>query len=284
MKIKQAIENTKHLTPIEQNIANYILENPEEVISSTIQKTSENLYISKSAILRFCKKIGLKGYNDLKVQLAKDFQYALSKDSLLNVNYPFLKSDGAKSIANKMLQLYEVTIQDTYHVLDFRQLEQIAKEMNQASCIDIYTHAHNLNVADNFKDKMLMIAKNVHTINDFYSQRLYASASNADHVALILSYSGKASWMEEILKKLKEKHTKTIFIGKSGSNPFPSYIDEHIEMSNLENVQSRISQFSSHISLQYVMDVLYSIIYRLNIDQNNQYLLDSIDYLDDRRD
>lgn len=279
MQIKQAIENCAHLTPIEQTVANYILENPKNVLSFTIDGLSKTLYISKSAILRFCKKIGLNGYNDLKVQLAKDYQSYLENEKIPNVNYPFSKTDSSRNIANKMIQVYEMSIRDTCQTIDFEQLDLIAKILNSTTCIDIYTHAHNLNVADNFKDKMMTIGKYVNTISDFYSQRLYASASNSNRVALILSYSGKASWMESVLEKLRETNTQTILIGKSENY----LVDYDLKISNLENIQNRVSQFSSHIALQYVMDVLYSTIYQLNIDENMRYNHNTIEYLDDRK-
>lgn len=279
MQIKQAIENCAYFTPIEQTIANYILENPKNVLSFTIDGLSKTLYISKSAILRFCKKIGLNGYNDLKVRLAKDYQSYLENEKIPDVNYPFSKTDSSRNIADKLIQVYEISIRDTCKTIDFEQLDLIAKILNSATSIDIYTHAHNLNVADNFKDKMMTIGKHVNTINDFYSQRLYASASNSNRVALILSYSGKASWMESVLEKLRETNTPTILIGKSENY----LVDYDLKISNLENIQDRVSQFSSHIALQYVMDVLYSTIYQLNIDENMRYNQNTIEYLDDRK-
>ena len=283
MKIKQSIENCTHFTPIEQNISTYILNHPQEILELSIDGLSNRIFVSKSAILRFCKKIGLNGYNDLKVQLAKDYQSYLKSETIPNVNYPFSKTDSSKTIADKMIQLYDMTIRDTFQTIDFEQFDRIAEILNSATIIDIYTHAHNINVADNFKDKMLTIGKHVNTINDFYSQRLYASASNSQHVALILSYSGKASWIESIIEKLKETNTTIILIGKSGNQSYKHSVKYSLSISNLENIQERYSQFSSHIALQYGMDVLYSAIYQLNFDENIQYNQKTIDYLDDRK-
>lgn len=283
MKIKQAIENCTHLTPIEQNISSYILNHPQEILELSIDGFSNRIYVSKSAVLRFCKKIGLNGYNDLKVQLAKDYQSYVESEKIPNVNYPFSKTDSSKNIANKMIQLYDMSIKDTYQTIDFEQFDRIAEILNSATIIDIYTHAHNLNVADNFKDKMLTIGRHVNTINDFYSQRLYASASNSQHVALILSYSKKASWIESIIEKLKETKTTIILIGKSGNQIYENSVKYSLSISNLENIQDRYSQFSSHIALQYCMDILYSAIYQLNFDENVQYNQKTIDYLDDRK-
>ena len=283
MTIKKLIDQCSKLTPVENTIANYILAHTNDIMNSTIQDLADSLYVSKSAILRFCKKIGLSGFNDLKVKLAKEYHDGKANSHLINVDYPFFSHDTPKEIAHKLIELYEVTIKDTYACIDDEGLKTVAETINQAEIIDIYTHAHNFNIAENFQDKMLTIGKTVNCIENFYHQRLNALASNAAHVAIILSYSGKASWILSILKKLKEKNVTVIQIGKIGSNLYPNLISHHLAISNLESLRDRISQFSSHIALQYIMDVLYGCIYNMDHQKNSEYIYQSIDYMDDRK-
>ena len=186
------------------------------------------------------------------------------------------------AIASKLLDLYEMTIKETFECLELKQLESVAKILNEAKIVDIYTHAHNLNVAENFQDKMFTIGKKVVCPHDFYNQRLNVLASDHTHVAIILSYSGKASWILPILKKLNEKGVKVIQIGKVGSNYYPQYVNYFIDVSDNEHVRNRLSQFSSHISMQYIMDVLYGSIYNIERIHNSKYIYESIDYMDDR--
>lgn len=282
MTIDKLIALAEDLTPIEQNIAQYILENKDDVINFSIQTVSEILFVSKSSILRFCKKLGFHGFNDFKVQLAKESVICENKDGLINVNYPFEILDTPREIADNLLKLYDITIKDTFSCIDYEKLDEISKILNGCQILDIYTHAHNANIAQNFRDKMLTIGKKVNCIESFYEQRLNALASDSSHVAVILSYSGKASWILTILKKLKEKNITVILIGRIGSNLYPGLVSHYLGISNLENLRNRISQFSSHIALQYMMDVLYSCIYNLDYNKNTRYIQNSIEYMDDR--
>lgn len=45
---------------------------------------------------------------------------------------------------------------------------------------------------------------------------------------------------------------------------YTNYIKYQLSISDKENLRDRISQFSSHIALQYILDVLFSCIYNLN--------------------
>lgn len=282
MKLEKRIELCDSMTPLESEIASYILKNKDAVTKLKIQELADILFISKSAIHRFVKKIGFNGFNDLKVSIAKENADLLENSSYINVNYPFQAKDNPRQIAFKLLELYEKAIKDTFEYVDLDQIKAVSKLIDSADVIDVYTHAHNSNIAENFQDKMLTIGKSVNCPSSFYNQRLTVLASDQKHVAIILSYSGKATFILPIVKKLYEKGVKVIQIGKAGSNYYSQYVTYHLSISDSENNRDRMSQFSSHIAMQYIMDVLYGCIYNEKRKKNTKYIYDSIDYMDDR--
>lgn len=282
MKLEKRIELCDSMTPLESEIASYILNNKDAITKLKIQELADILFISKSAIHRFVKKIGFNGFNDLKVSIAKENADLLENNSYINVNYPFQAKDNPRQIAFKLLELYEKTIKDTFEYVDLDQIKAVSKLIDSADVIDVYTHAHNSNIAENFQDKMLTIGRSVNCPSSFYNQRLTVLASDQKHVAIILSYSGKATFILPIVKKLYEKGVKVIQIGKAGSNYYSQYVTYHLSISDSENNRDRMSQFSSHIAMQYIMDVLYGCIYNEKRKKNTKYIYDSIDYMDDR--
>lgn len=282
MKLEKRIELCDSMTPLESEIASYILNNKDEITKLKIQELADILFISKSAIHRFVKKIGFNGFNDLKVSIAKENADLLENNSYINVNYPFQAKDNPRQIAFKLLELYEKAIKDTFEYVDLDQIKAVSQLIDSADVIDIYTHAHNSNIAENFQDKMLTIGRSVNCPSSFYNQRLTVLASDQKHVAIILSYSGKATFILPIVKKLYEKGVKVIQIGKAGSNYYSQYVTYHLSISDSENNRDRMSQFSSHIAMQYIMDVLYGCIYNVRRKKNTKYIYDSIDYMDDR--
>lgn len=282
MKLEKRIELCDSMTPLESEIASYILNNKDAVTKLKIQELADILFISKSAIHRFVKKIGFNGFNDLKVSIAKENADLLENSSYINVNYPFQAKDNPRQIAFKLLELYEKAIKDTFEYVDLDQIKAASQLIDSADVIDVYTHAHNSNIAENFQDKMLTIGRSVNCPSSFYNQRLTVLASDQKHVAIILSYSGKATFILPIVKKLYEKGVKVIQIGKAGSNYYSQYVTYHLSISDSENNRDRMSQFSSHIAMQYIMDVLYSCIYNEKRKKNTKYIYDSIDYMDDR--
>lgn len=282
MLIDNAIKLCTSFTPVENEVALYVSKNKQHIINITIQQLADEIHISKSAIHRFCNKIGLKGFNELKVKLAQDLAETEKDGEVIDVNYPFKKQDSQKMIASRLLKLYETTIRDTYDFIDPIELEKITKLLYKASVIDIYTHAHNLNPAENFQDKMLTIGKLVYCPKSFYKQRMTVLAAESEHVALVLSYSGKATFILPIIKMLSKKKIPVVLIGKAGSNRYPQYITHHLYISDRENLRDRISQFASHIAMQYMLDVLFGCIYNIDRKKNIDYLHEAISFMDDR--
>lgn len=281
MTIENMIKCCDKLTPTENILVQYILNNKEEIQKISIQDLAQKAFVSKSAVHRFCKKIGLDGFNELKVKLSQDM--AEKDDEGIDVNFPFLDNDTQGVIAKKLLKLYESSIKDTYKYIDVEKLNKCVMMLHNADIIDVYTHAHNIYVAENFKDKMLSIGRIVTCPASFYDQRCTATASSKKHIAIIMSYSGKATFLPVISEILYKRKTEMIWIGRAGKDIVPSYIKNHLYISDSENFRNRISQFSSHISMQYMLDLLFSCIFKLDYKENIEYMQDVSKIIDDRK-
>lgn len=282
MTIENMIKCCDNLTPTENQLAQYILQNKEQIEKLSIQNLSENTFVSKSAIHRFCKKIGVDGFNGLKVRMVQDIVGESKGENQIDVNFPFEPNDSQGVIAQKLLKLYEASIKDTYNSIDVEELNKSAVLLHKADIIDIYTHAHNINVAENFQDKMRSIGRMVSCPKSSYEQRCTATASKRNHVAIILSYSGKATFLPSIVDILHKKGTEIIWIGRVGTSVVPNYIKHHLYISDRENLRNRISQFSSHIAMQYMLDVIFSCIFRMDYGRNIDYIQEVAGIVDDR--
>ena len=64
---------------------------------------------------------------------------------------------------------------------------------------------------------------------------------------------------------------------------YPKYVSHALYISGRENLRNRISQFSSYISMQYMMDVLFGCIYNMDREKNIEYLKNAIGFMDDRQ-
>ncbi len=175
------------------------------------------------------------GFNELKVKLARDIIEESKGKKQIDVNFPFLSQDSHQMIDSKLLDLYEASVQDTYHSIDEEVLMKCVELLHDADIVDIYIHAHNLNIADNFQDKMRTIGRVVNCPKSFYEQRYTAAASKKNHIAILLSYSGKATFLPPIVEMLHRNQVDMILIGRIGNNISKNYIKHHLYISD-ENI------------------------------------------------
>lgn len=160
MKLEKRIELCDSMTPLESEIASYILNNKDAVTKLKIQELADILFISKSAIHRFVKKIGFNGFNDLKVSIAKENADLLENNSYINVNYPFQAKDNPRQIAFKLLELYEKAIKDTFEYVDLDQIKAVSQEMLEHSLMEYETIGTRGQQVKETENKLFELYKN----------------------------------------------------------------------------------------------------------------------------
>lgn len=87
MIIEQFLD-TGRFTPAEQQIIDFINNHPRVVVNLSLQDLSQECYVSQASIIRFVKKLGLKGFADFKVHLAQELNAFAVNDQCISVDIP----------------------------------------------------------------------------------------------------------------------------------------------------------------------------------------------------
>ena len=85
--------------------------------------------------------------------------------------------------------------------------------------------------------------------------------------ALIISYSGETPILVKAAKILKEHQIPTVLITNIGENSLLPMADCVLHICTREKLYSKIASFSTDASIEYLLDVLYSCIFRLDYDE-----------------
>lgn len=68
------------LTSSERLLLNYISEHPKQVVHQNLQFICDTLFISNATIIRFCQKLGFRGFNEFKFELRSQLNHLQSND------------------------------------------------------------------------------------------------------------------------------------------------------------------------------------------------------------
>ena len=62
-------EMIKSFNQLEMDVYNYIISNEEKVVYMKVRELAEEVHVSTTTILRFCKKVGCEGYSEFRFHL-----------------------------------------------------------------------------------------------------------------------------------------------------------------------------------------------------------------------
>lgn len=266
------------LTPTELQLAHTVLELGERLQGLSIKELARHSSTSIASIHRLCKKLGLEGFKELKIEMARSVALRTARPlRSVDINFPFSAGDRARDVVPTMSTLYETTVRDTVDLIDLAQLDRAARLIDGASRVTLYTGSHNLYPAQMFEERLLSAGKEaLCPVSRERSLRIALSSGPGD-VAIHISYSGLGV-EPSIMEILTERKVPSILIGSQRAKRVRPGMDVYLMVSDREDLQSRITQFASHIAVQFVLDALYGCVFSRDYDNRLEFLSKSIPY------
>lgn len=268
MLLNQRIEKLNHISSSEQLIADYILQHKYAIKDMSTRDIAKVTYTSSATIVRFSQKLGYEGFNDLKNDYIKELQYTDTHFKDIDANYPFKKSDSLNEIAGKMNILLKETIDDSLSLIDFEELHHAIQLLNNAINIHVFGLGNSLLFGEHFKHQMTRIGKKVLIENLVGEYGFNINIIDQKDCAILISYSGESSTVINNAKLLKHKNVPIIAITSLGDNSLKEYAYVILHVTTREKQYSKIGNFSSEYSIQYVLDLLYAGYFSLDYEAN----------------
>lgn len=252
------------LSNAEKKVADYFLNNVENVFSLPIAVLAQEAGVSKVTWVRFCKAIGFDGLKGLKKALFAQ----MHKIADQNVSEPF--SDVREIVSTKMLiesirQNSVQAIQDTAAMLDPNALEQAATAILNAKTVGIFGIGASGIVGEDLHSKLMRINKFSYFSADPHTQLTYASNMTTQDVAVLISMSGKTKEILEVLALAKQSQTPTIALTKYSKTPLALNADTVLYISAPE-ISKRSGAMSSRLAQLMVIDALFTATAHMDYD------------------
>lgn len=236
----------------EKKVAEYILNNPEGIIYSTISQVAEKLDVADATIFRFCKKINLKGFQDLKITLATEF----TKGTNNYANEQIDETDDEQAIINKVFKANITALNDTLLSVDSKLMEKAASAILSADQIVFYGNGGSGAVAIDAHQKFLRTGLKVSVYTDNHLQLMSAAQLTEKDLAIVISHSGSNLNLINLLDVIKENGTKSIGITSFSKSPIGEKVDISLNAISQETGY-QFEAFASRIAHLTLIDSLY---------------------------
>jgi RpiR family transcriptional regulator, carbohydrate utilization regulator len=247
----------------EKKIADYILDNPDKIIHSTINEVAEDLNVADATVFRFCKRIGFKGYQAMKIALASEVITPIQQ-----IHEEISDVDDEKTVAIKVFKSNIRSLENTLQVLDNESITKAVNMIANANRVEFYGTGGSAVIAMDAFHKFIKTGIKAFAFLDSHFQLMSASQLTKNDVAVVISHSGTNRDTLNILHQANENGARTIGITSFPKSPLAQKVNVALFTSS-EETEYRSEALSSRIAQLSLIDALNVNIMKINKDQVN---------------
>lgn len=240
------------LPPSEQKIADFILADPEQIVTMTISELGEMSQTSGAAVTRLCKSLKLKGFQELKLRINGDIGRKMEL-----TNRDIQPNEPVSTTIQKVTEHAVQTLLETGELLDSEQLEKAVEAIDNAKNIHFFGVGASSIAAIDAQQKFLRIHKASTASTDLHMSATIVANAGADDVVVGISFSGATFEVEKVLELANEKGATTISLTKFGQSPISQISKIQLYTSPTREANFRSGATSSRLAQLHVMDILF---------------------------
>ena len=234
----------------EKKIADFLLKDPKAILPLSIVDFAEACGVGEATIVRFSKRLGLDGYQQLKISIAQEEDSAPVDENIT-------KRDSAYDIFSKVCRDINSSLEKTKVVLDEGAIGEFCNAVIKAKEVCVFGLGNSAPVALDVTHKFLRLGIKAQAYTDNHMQAIAASHLGKGDVALAISHSGSSRDIVEAMEIAKSTGAKTIAISNNGKAPIDKYCDVVLHTIS-DETNYRILGLSSRISQLAIIDAVYS--------------------------
>lgn len=198
------------LSLTEQRVGRVVLNDPSQVAGETIDRLAERAETSPTTVTRFCRSIGVSGFQQLRVQLATE----VGRRSVVTAEMgaDIEKDDDLATVVAKLCFAGAQSIQDTAAQLDVERLVEVIDRIERASRIDVYGAGASALVGADLQQKLYRVGRVSYAWSEAHMSRTGAALLKPGDIAIGFSHSGETEDTVRSLSTAREHGAATIAV------------------------------------------------------------------------
>ncbi len=240
------------LFDVEKKIAKFILNNPKKVVDMTVSELAEISDVSIASVSRFCRKVGLKGFAQLKISLAQELVDTHKSGEVSNdISVDNIPQSLQNILANKITELKQ-----TVNLINTDEFRKILEGIRDSSRVQVIAVGNTIPVAIDaaFKFNELGIPTTAGTI--WETQLSYSFTLGKGDVLIAISNSGESDKVLEAVKIANHNKAMTIGITNSPHSAIGEEVQYHITTATREKLF--LDEFCfSRVSASTVIEIIF---------------------------
>ncbi|MEO6018818.1 MAG: MurR/RpiR family transcriptional regulator [Knoellia sp.] len=259
------------LTPAEDRVATVVLADARRASDLTITALAQAADTSETTVLRFCKRLGLKGYPQLRLALAAES--ALPREQRMTGS-DISATDTIDDIIAKVAAVDSSAVEETAQQLNRDALLAAVSAVSAASRVDIYGSGASAIVGTDLQQKLHRIGVVSFAWSDPHIALTSATLLANKDVAIGISHSGATSETIESLAAARSCGATTVAITNFPLSPLATAADIVLTTAARET-SLRSGATASRIAALTVVDCLYIAVAQRDLPRARKHVADS---------
>ena len=249
----------------EKKVAKCVLGDPGAVITSSITELAEKAGTSEPTVIRFCRRLGLSGYMELRLNLARDLPSA--QTIFENVS----ASDSLAEIAGKILNSHREALNNALNRVHLDDLDVAVNALGKARRIEFYGVGGSGVVARDAHHKFFRLGIPCVVYDDPHMQVMSAALLGAEDVVMAFSHTGSTKDVIDSVRIARKAGAAIIGILGSESAPLIKLCDITLSVYSRE-AAVRLAPMTSRLVQLAIIDVLFVAVAMRNFDTTKERL------------
>ncbi len=239
-----------HLTPALKRLASTVLARPREVVYQSITELAEDAKVGEASVVRLCRDLGFKGFQDFKLALAADLAMRPEqRGTHLKNSLP--------ELLERVTQQAGLALRETQASLDPVALEAAVGALLKAEVVLVYGAGASGITAGDFAYKLLRLGYHVLAPTDAHLAAMTAATLPEAAVVIGLTRSGSTLDTLKVLELARVRGAVTVAVSQRLKSPAAALAAIMLYTASSESPLAGGS-IASKMGQLLLLDVLYA--------------------------
>ena len=239
----------------EKRVADWLFSHSGEMLPYSISDLASKCESSEATIVRFSKRLGCVGYQELKLLLAQESDKKVISPTITG-------DDDCYEIFEKVCNDAYLSLERTKKTLNPEAMTDAAASIAAARRVVLIGLGTSASVAQDASNKFLRAGCNSSAYSDTHLQAIAVSQLKPCDVLVGISMSGASKDIVEAMKTAKSHGVRTIALTSREKSPIVRQSDI-VLLTDTEETRHSTLGLNSHIARLVVIDALcYKIVYQ----------------------
>lgn len=239
------------LSPAERRVADRVVLDPVAVVHLSVTELAELSESSAASVVRMCASLGLRGFQELKITLARE-----SMPADRQLFGPIGAEDGAEELVRKVLGGTSAALDQTATALDPVAVERVVTMVMDARRVLFGAVGTSSPLAADISYRLLTIGLDASFQADVHVQHVAARQLSANDLFFAISHTGSTFETLAAAKAAKAAGATVAALTSFASSPLTEIADVTLVAGSAETAY-RVEAMASRIVHLTVLDVIY---------------------------